>query len=311
MKRNRSAQRGAALLTAMIIVTLVTTLAASMVWQQWRAVQVETAERARAQSAWILSGALDWARLILREDARTSANVDHLAEPWAVPLAEARLSTFLAADSQSADEGLEAFLSGRIVDAQSRYNLRNLVSDQGQILPQERETLRRLCEIAGIAADIGDRLAAGLRDALMHSGDNAPLLPATVDQLTWLGIDPEAVSRLAPYVVLLPERVPLNLNTATREVIAAVAGVDLGTAERVVQQRQNAALRSISDAARQLQLRSPGDLEGRGSTSTVYFEVHGRLRLGDRILEQRSLIKRNQLTVVPVRRERASLHVAT
>jgi general secretion pathway protein K len=40
-------QRGAALLTAMIIVTLVATLAAAMVWQQWRAVQVEVAERAR------------------------------------------------------------------------------------------------------------------------------------------------------------------------------------------------------------------------------------------------------------------------
>ena len=34
-------QRGAALLTALIIVTLVVTLAAAMVWQQWRAVQVE------------------------------------------------------------------------------------------------------------------------------------------------------------------------------------------------------------------------------------------------------------------------------
>ena len=43
-----SPQRGAALLTAMIIVTLVSTLAAGMVWQQWRAVQVEVAERARA-----------------------------------------------------------------------------------------------------------------------------------------------------------------------------------------------------------------------------------------------------------------------
>ena len=54
----------------MIIVALVATLAGSMVWQQWRAIQVEAAERARTQSAWILSGALDWARLILREDAR-------------------------------------------------------------------------------------------------------------------------------------------------------------------------------------------------------------------------------------------------
>ncbi len=72
------AQRGAALLMAMIIVTLVVTLAGAMVWQQWRAVQVEAAERARTQSAWILTGALDWARLILREDAGVVGAVQHV-----------------------------------------------------------------------------------------------------------------------------------------------------------------------------------------------------------------------------------------
>jgi general secretion pathway protein K len=127
-------QRGAALLTAMIIVTLIASLAAGMVWQQYRAVQIEAADRARAQSAWILQGALDWARLILKEDAggsrgATAKKVEHLGEPWAVPLAEARLSTFLAADKSAAsDDGPEAFLSGSIEDAQSRYNLRALVS---------------------------------------------------------------------------------------------------------------------------------------------------------------------------------------
>lgn len=56
----RRRQRGAALLTAMVIVTMVTTIAASMVWQQWRAVQVESAERGLVQSQWMLRGALDW-----------------------------------------------------------------------------------------------------------------------------------------------------------------------------------------------------------------------------------------------------------
>ena len=80
-------QRGAALLTALLLVTLVTSLAAAMIWRQYRAVQIETADRARAQSAWILQGALDWARLILREDARANQReaVDHLGEVWAVP----------------------------------------------------------------------------------------------------------------------------------------------------------------------------------------------------------------------------------
>ncbi|TAK95685.1 MAG: general secretion pathway protein GspK, partial [Aquabacterium sp.] len=109
----RGRQRGAALLMAMVIVTLVATLAASMVWQQWRATQVEGAERIRTQASWVLSGALDWARLILREDAKSTDKSDHLGEPWAIPLAEARLSTFLASDSNNnssdADDAPEAF----------------------------------------------------------------------------------------------------------------------------------------------------------------------------------------------------------
>src|SRR3712207_558163 len=104
-------QRGAALLVAMLVVTLVATFAAASLWQQWRAVEVETAERARIQSGWILTGALDWARLLLREDGVTGGNAsaDHLGEPWAVPLQEARLSTFLAADrnNTSTDVGPE------------------------------------------------------------------------------------------------------------------------------------------------------------------------------------------------------------
>ena len=40
---SQQSQQGAALLMAMVIVTLVATFSASMVWQQWRAVQVEAA----------------------------------------------------------------------------------------------------------------------------------------------------------------------------------------------------------------------------------------------------------------------------
>jgi general secretion pathway protein K len=307
----RRAQRGAALLTAMVIVTLVATLAASMIWQQWRAVQVETAERARVQSAWILSGALDWARLILREDRRTGA-IDHLGEPWAVPLAEARLSTFLAADRNNTDDGPEAFLSGRIVDAQSRYNLRNLIAKPGPVDPKEQQVLERLCELAGIAPGVASRIALGLREASNQQASetqddsNAPLLPKTVAQLVWLGLEPAAVDRLSSYVVLLPRATKLDVNTASREIIAAVAGVDLGSAERLVQTRQRTPFATLDDALRQLPS-APEDASGRLDISSQFFEVSGRLRLGDRILEQRSLVERKGNDVIQLWRERASL----
>ena len=151
-------ERGAALLAAMLTVTLVATLAATALWQQWRSVEVEAAERARVQSAWLLTGALDWARLILRQDAN-AGGADHLAEPWAVPLQEARLSTFLSTDTSTADADRDAFLSGQITDLQGRMNLTNLIED-GKVSIPASQTLARLFDQLGLpATDLTRKLA--------------------------------------------------------------------------------------------------------------------------------------------------------
>lgn len=289
-RRPRRQQRGAALLTAMIIVTLIATLATSMIWQQWRAVQVEAAERARTQSSWILSGALDWARLILREDQR-SGKPTALTEPWAVPLAEARLSTFLAADKDNnTEDGIEAFLSGSISDAQGRYNLTNLIV-QNKIDTNELAVLDRLCQTLGVDSGVPGRIAKGLLDAQTGTTANAPLLPQMVSQLTWLGVDAASVAALEPYVVLLPVATAINVNTAPREVLVAVIkGNDVATSERLLQIRQRTPFKTIAE----LKTQAPSlDLtDAKLDVRSNFFEVRGRLRLADRILEERSLVQR-------------------
>ena len=300
-------QRGAALLTAMVIVTLVATLAGAMVWQQWRAVQVEAAERARLQAAWILTGALDWARLILREDARTGGanGTDNLGEPWAVPLAEARLSTFLAADKDNTDDAPDAFLSGAITDAQARYNLRNLFDAAGKVIPGELSALQRLCDTAGVSPEVATRQASALGLA-STGGSDAPLMPQTVSQLTWLGLDAQTVTLLAPYVVLLPTATPVNLNTAGSDVIAAVLSLSTGDAKGFVAARDRAPFKTLDEAKKSL----PEGLalrEQQVAISTRYFEVRGQLRMGDRVLRERSLVVRGNQDVLTVQRERMSL----
>lgn len=321
----RPAQRGAALLTAMIIVTLIASLAAGMVWQQYRAVQIEAADRARAQSTWILQGALDWARLILQEDAKQNRNkaVDSLDEPWAVPLAEARLSTFLAAENSTAsdDDGPEAFLSGSIEDAQSRYNLRHLLGGT-QVPELEKRVLERLCSQVNAPPGTAAVIITGLRAAFPEAAsaasapqgaasstavsDSGPLQPAGVDQLSWFGLDADTIARLQPYVVLLPKLTPVNLNTAPREVIAALFdGVDLASAERLVQGRKAKPLQNTDDAKAYL----PASVDiaaGRASVDSSFFVVTGRLRLDERQLEQRSLIERQGLNTLVLARERVS-----
>ena len=299
-------QRGTALLLAMVILTLVSTVAAGMVWAQQRAIEVEAAERARAQATWILNSALDWARLILREDGR-SGGPDHLGEPWAVPLAEARLSTFLAAerDPVATDDGPDAFLSGRISDLQARYNLRNLVDAEGAPRPDEVAVLQRICDNVGVSAGVATTIATALGGA-WRGGEAASLAPHTLAQLSWLGIDPGTLRLLEPVVVLLPQSTTVNVNTASREVLAAVFdGIDRGAAERLVQLRQRAPFRSYADIQKALpdKVKAPEDRVG---VTTRFFEVIGRLRLDDRVLIERSIIERRNRDAVVILRERRS-----
>ncbi len=305
-------QRGAALLAAMLTVTLVATLAAASLWQQWRAVEVESAERTRVQAGWVLTGALDWARLILREDAR-AGGADHLGEPWSVPLQEARLSTFLAADrNNTVDTAAEnTFLSGQIVDLQSMLNVTNLV-EAGSISPDGLRAFARLFELLGLPQNELQRMAENLRFASDISNDNrsasqAPLAPQKVEQLTWLGLSPQTAAVLQPYVTVLPERRPVNLNTASAEVIyAAVGGISMAEAQKLVSERDRSHFRTLTDASRLTSV-PEGFQAGQVSVASNYFEVHGRLRMGTVVVEERSVVKRDGIEVRTLWREHGTL----
>ncbi len=308
--RQTSRPRGAALLVAMVLLTVVATLSAGMVWQQWRAIQVEAAERSRSQSAWILMGALDWARLILREQRLEHVSLN---DTWAQPLAEARLSTFLAADrDNNADTGPEAFLSGHIVDAQSRYNLRWLVQTDPAAAAAELKVLERLCQLGGLPASLAGQIAQGLK-ATAGADASTPLAPVRLDDLAWLGLDSTSLAVLRPWVLLMPATTtplttPVNLNTAPREVLAAVVkGIDLGLADSLVQARQRTPFRTLADVENLLPAASKPLDPQRVDVKSAYFEVHGRLRLEERVLEELSLVhKRSANEVVTLQRQRRS-----
>lgn len=312
--RARCRQGGAALLAAMLTVTLVATFAATALWQQWRSVEVEAAERTRIQSAWILIGALDWSRLILIEDSR-AGGADHLAEPWAVPLEEARLSTFLAADRNvtqidDAGGGEEAFLSGQIIDLQSRLNLANLVSGD-TVNEAALAQFERLFAQLGLPPAELTALVQALRQAQAPGNENtdAPLMPQSPSQLAWLGLAPRTLALLAPHVTLLPERKPVNLNTAGAEVLmATLRGLDRAGADRIMAVRQMQPFRSVDDVKKLLgeQIEVSGSEHGVASS---YFEVHGRLRMGPTVVQERSLVRRMGLEATTVWRERTGARV--
>nr|HQC97858.1 type II secretion system minor pseudopilin GspK [Aquabacterium sp.] len=290
----------------MVLLSVVATLAAGMVWQQWRAVQVETAVRARTQAGWLLLGAEDWARLILREARATPVSLN---DAWASPLAETRLSSFLAADrDNNADAGPEAFLAGAISDAQARYNLRNLIVEN-KVDAKQQQILERLCTSVGLGPDTAALLSASLLASQQGDAGEVPLPPQQLDDLAWVGLPPEVLARLAQVAVLLPAPTPVNLNTASREVLAGVVeGLDLGSADRLVAARQRRALQNLGDATAIVGA-GPKLNDRDVDVKSAFFEVRGRLRLESRVLESRSLLERrgNRELVVVWRQQQASL----
>ena len=311
--RQRS-QRGAAILTAMLTVVLVATLAASALWQQWRAVEVEAAERGRVQSGWVLTGALDWARLILREDAR-KGGADHLAEPWAVPLAQARLSTFLAADRSdalAADEAQDAFLSGQIIDLQSRLNVTNL-AQAGKVDEPSRLAFTRLFEMLNLPVSELAAMTENLRllqdvSAEARSNMALPLAPQELDQLTWVGLSPRTLASLRPFVTLLPVRTPVNLNTAAPEVIyACVEAFEMADASRFVRARELSHLMTLSDAVKIAGNAGARFTESEHSIATRFFEVRGILQVEQTLVQEQSVVQRDGMDVKTLGRKRGVL----
>jgi len=302
--KNRAAQHGAAILLAMLIVTLVASLSAAALWHQWRSIALESAERDRLQSAWILQGALDWARLILREDGR-NGGPDHLAEPWAVPLQEARLSSFLDASSGADDAALnEVFLSGDMADMQGRLNVRNLVDDGGLHKPSVL-AFSRLFEALELPVAQVEMLAGQLQQALTAGttdGARRPLVPRTVAELAWLGLPPATLQVIAPYVVVLPERTAVNINTAPALVLhAAVPDLRLSEAQTWLTARATAHFRALADAPGK---RDAAPADAQLGVTSRFFQVRAQLRNGTRVLEETTLLQRDGQRVKVLSRER-------
>lgn len=323
-----SCQRGAAILIAMLVVAMVATFASVALWQQWRASEVEMAERTRVQAGWVLNGALDWSRLILREDGRTGG-ADHLAEPWAVALEEAKLTSFLAADRNITSdmlEGLpEAYMSGQILDAQAKLNARNLV-EGGQPVASVVAAFHKLFQRLGLPGHEVDLLVQGLsslssdsRGTATGGSPSAPdaqeatsttsaaLPPQRLEDLIWLGLSSNTLTALGPYVTLLSKPTALNINTASAEVLAAsIPNLDMAGASRLVTQRQARFFSSLAQAAEVIQTSDARFVEGLHAVATNYFEVRSKLRFDRLWIEERSLLFRDGASVSVVWRVRGA-----
>jgi general secretion pathway protein K len=307
----------------MLVVTLVASLSSAALWLQWRQVELETAERGRTQSLWLMTGAMDWTRLVLAEDARSAQGADHLGEPWALPVQESRLSTFLSQDRQWREGDPEVFLSGQIVDAQSRLNLTSLLED-GKPAPAAVAAWTRLfarldlpqAELQLLLQRWTQAMAASRQGAAGQATaqaagavtTDAPLLPQRLDQLGWLGLSSATLERLQPYATVLPVATPVNLNTASELVLQAVVpGLDAAGARQGVQRRNAKPWMTLQEAAEALGTAGRTLDERQHSVRSRYFEIQGRMRIDQTVQQERALVEREGMQTRMVWRTRASV----
>jgi general secretion pathway protein K len=168
------AQRGAAIISALLVVALSAILVSGMLWRQQVQIRRIENQRLLSQAQWVARGALDWTRLILRSEGDTSAGITYLGGLWGVPIAKTRLSDFLGQIGEvRAEQGQATYLSGSIEDAQAKFNLRNLVSSPApgvmQVNMEQVDAYQRLLVSLGVNSQLAKTTALQVRSSLAQS----------------------------------------------------------------------------------------------------------------------------------------------
>jgi general secretion pathway protein K len=246
-----------ALISALLLVALAT--ATAVLISTRASLRIRSAENAQsaAQAMATARAAIEFGRWALRQDQlhdeRNGAALDTLGEDWAQALPP------LPVEGGS--------VSGVVHDAQAGINLNNL-----GLNPSANEL--RMTQAMLQANHLDPALVNAIRDWI--DGDDRVTLPGGAEDTDYLaltpariaanrpltdvdellrvrGFTPAIVAALRPLVCALPERTPVNVNTAPAEVLALLFNVGLADAQALVQLRSAQPFHDSMD----LQTRAP------------------------------------------------------
>jgi len=294
MKRGES-QRGVALITAIIVVAIGTMIAVNLLWRGTLDLRRTDAALAADQGLMYLQGAEAWAGDILRQDLVDSPDSDNLGEPWAIELPP------LPVDGGT--------IVGRLEDLQGRFNLNNLISNDGREDEYARRQFERLLVMVeadpGLAGAVIDwldpdtelRFPTGGED-VVYSDHDPPYrtanstITSSSELMAIAGFDRDTYRRLAPYVTVLPAGTKLNVNTASDVVLASLSDdLDLGTATSMIEERGAAAFVDIDATFEGLV--EPDVLQEIDGVSD-HFLLTATVTLGSNQLTMRSVLQRDR-----------------
>ena len=227
-----SAQRGVALVMAVLIVALATILAAEVGFRGYLDQRRTLNTFSLDQSFEIALGGEAWASDALRRDKMQSQKTDDFTEEWATPIPPIPLE----------DVGGE--FEGQLEDLQGRFNLNTLVTYDnrgvGEVDQKAVERLQRLLEVLELETKLPSIIADwidtdnnpsfpdGAEDPVYtnlsppYRTANMPITRAS-ELLALPDFGPERYRKLAPFVTALPADVrSINLCTASPELLDAL-----------------------------------------------------------------------------------------
>jgi general secretion pathway protein K len=284
------AEQGSATVTALIVVGLAAVLLAGLMWRQQMDVRTLENARDKLQAQYLQRAALDFARLVLVEDQRTSA-YDHLGETWALPLADGKVADFLKS-ADVPDEIATVTFSGQLTDAQGLLNLSNLWdANVSQVNPPGIKAYERLLDALGLDPSLASQTAQLILQSNMPLNDLEGLLRLP-------GYSPQVLERLRPFVVILPTATTINVNTAPAEVLmAAIAGLSRGAAINLIAQRSLSPLKTLDEVSSLVSKVAPSgaamDLALLDVKSSFWL-ARSEVRLGRGIFNYLALIERSR-----------------
>ena len=286
-------EAGVAIVLAMLLAALAAAVAVTVFADQRRWAESVLHRRDQVQAQALAVAGIQWARQILYDDARNTI-VDHLGEPWAVPLPSIPLEN--------------GSIRGTIEDAQARLNV-NALGSTGPIAAMERARLQRLFATRGgpvaaldaiadwVDADASPR-PTGAEDGYYLAQTSpgvtadAPVL-RSVELLAVRGVTEPTLAAVAPFVAALPVNTPVNVNTATPEVLATmVRGAEAESLARLVADRATKPYGGVAEFRARLPAGIVLDSDLGLAVESSYFFATVEARQGNTLGRARALLQR-------------------
>lgn len=301
---NFKRQRGVALLTVILIVSLITIAAISMRAHQEIDIRRTVNELNHAQAVMYLRGAEYLSKTVLKEDARKN-KIDTLDEDWATVLPPFPV-----------DGGT---IGGVLEDLSGKFNINNLVDTKGKKSLIDFRRFQNLLIVLKLDVEIADAVLdwidkndtpepGGAEEGFYLGLDKQTyrtpnhLMMSTTELLRVKGINFKIFKKIRNFITALPERNSINVNTADKEVIRMISTqLSDADAEDLIKGRGKKGYQSPADFKNHvvftdIDKKTLVDLD----VKSDYFLLTSTAVIGQLDIRMKSILKRNKNKSVTV-----------